>query len=73
VTAGDAARDKVLDHLLREGSRLRSTYGVRVSPLVYSLAGARHRWSRRLPPLPETVRDGIVLVGPPLGDLLAGG
>lgn len=73
VTADAASREKALAGLLSQVDRLRSGYGVRLAPVAYALAQARHRWRRKLAPFPQIARDAIVLFGPPLPELLGRG
>jgi predicted nucleotidyltransferase/predicted transcriptional regulator len=47
-------------------------FGVRVKPIAYTTADARRLYRRRLPPLREIARDGVLLFGSPMRDLVNG-
>lgn len=51
---------------------VRRVFGVRVKPIGYTVAEARWLWRRRRPLLRAIARDGVVLFGSPLPDLLNG-
>lgn len=72
LTAGAAATERVLSELERAGDRLRTRYGYVLRPIGYTLAEARRRWRRREPPLPDVMRDHVVLFGPPFRELVDG-
>lgn len=67
-TRADAERWR--QHFLEAAPNLRSRFGARVNPIAYSVAEARARWQEGAAPLPEFVRDALVLVGAPLGKVL---
>jgi predicted nucleotidyltransferase len=72
ITDDDVTRERVLERVTEEARGLWEAFGCRVRAIGYTLAEARRRWRRREPPLPEVARDGLVLVGPPLAELLGG-
>ena len=72
IAEDDATCVRVLDRIAEGTTALRATHGCRVRGIGYTLAEARRRWRRREAPLPGIVRDGIVLLGAPLRDLLRG-
>lgn len=49
---------------------LRERQGVQARLLTYSVSQARTMLRRRQPPIAEAMRDAIVLIGPPLRELL---
>lgn len=67
-TRGDAERWRA--QYLAAAPRLGARFGARVNPIAYSIGEARARWQERAAPLPELVRDALVLVGPPLAEVL---
>ena len=72
VTRSEAAIDSALAHVSAAGGQVREVFGYAVRAIVYTEAELRSRWRRREAPLPDIVRDHIVLAGPALGDLLDG-
>lgn len=66
-TAADHWRSRYLD----AAPDLQKRFGARVNPVTYALTEARRRWARRLSPFPELVRDGVVVAGSPLREVLA--
>lgn len=72
ITADTAAQEAALARVGALSGETRKVYGYAVRPIAYTTVEARRRWRRREPPFPEIVRDHIVLVGPPLRELLDG-
>jgi predicted nucleotidyltransferase len=73
LIAPDArVRNSALERIESSREPLLERFGVRIHPVGYSLSEARRLWRQRRPPLPEALRDGIVLLGPPLRELLNG-
>lgn len=73
VIASDArARDGALERIGSAGEKMLERFGVRVRPIGYTLSEARRLWRQGRSPLPEALRDGIVLRGPPLREILSG-
>jgi predicted nucleotidyltransferase len=65
-----AAAERWRGRYLEAAPGLQARFGARVNPVAYPLPEARQRWARRHPPFPELVRDAVVLVGPPLQEVL---
>jgi predicted nucleotidyltransferase len=68
----DKARRAALDSVEHSREALRARFGVSARPIAYAIPEARRLWRARRPPLTEAARDGIVLLGPPLEELLGG-
>jgi predicted nucleotidyltransferase len=51
---------------------LRRVFGVRVKPIAYSVTDARRLWRQRGPLLRQIAKDGVVLFGSPLPNLVNG-
>ena len=72
IVADADARERLLERFDDAAPHFRAAFGCRVRPLAYTLAESRRRWRAHDPPLPDVARDGLVLFGPPLTDLLGG-
>ena len=72
IVADAGARERILERFDDAAPHLRAAFGCRVRPLAYTLAESRRQWRAHDPPLPDVARDGLVLFGPPLTDLLSG-
>lgn len=67
-----AGIEPALVRIGQAAGRLRDRYGCELRPIAYTVAEARRRWRRREAPFPDIVRDHIVLVGPPLREVIDG-
>lgn len=63
-------RELLLGRVLAGVDLLRVQYGVRLSPLAYTLEEARRGWAARAAPWPDIARDVVPMLGPPLSELL---
>jgi len=72
VTSSDRVCERIVDAFGEVADELRSGFGVDARPLVLSRAEARSRWRRRQSPFPQVVRDGLVVLGPALRELVGG-
>ncbi|MEE8117120.1 MAG: nucleotidyltransferase domain-containing protein [Gemmatimonadales bacterium] len=72
IVADAGARERLLERFYAAVPHLHARFGCRVRPLAYTLAESRRCWRAHEPPLPDVARDGLVLFGPPLPDLLGG-
>jgi len=66
-TAADHWRSRYLD----AAPGLQKRFGALVNPVAYALAEARRRWTQRLSPFPEVMRDAVVVAGSALREVLA--
>lgn len=67
-----SAIEPALVRLDEAAGPLHEHYGCALRPIAYTVAEARRRWLRREAPFPQIVRDHIVVVGPPLRELIDG-
>lgn len=72
VTRNETAIDSALAHVNAAAAELRELFGCAVRAIAYPETELRRRWRRREAPLPDIVRDHIVLAGPTLRELLDG-
>lgn len=70
IATDETACSKALEGFAPGAQELEVTFGRRVRPIAYPLAKARRLWRQRKPPIAEAVRDGLVLRGPALRELL---
>lgn len=72
LVAAERDRDAALDALLAGAERLRTTFGVRLAPMCWTLAEARRGARSRREPWLGILRDAVTVSGPALRDLLLG-
>ena len=72
ITPNERARGSTLERTEASSEDLCKRFGARLRPIAYTLTEARRLWRAHRAPLPEAVRDAVVLAGPPLRQLLSG-
>ena len=65
-----AAAERWRSRFLDAAPGIQARFGARLGPVAYALSEARQRWARRQAPFPDLSRDAVVLLGPPLAELL---
>ena len=63
-------RERLLDRTLGDVGAIKTRYGVTVAPVAYTIREAKRGWGAGTAPWPELARDVVVVMGPPLGELL---
>jgi predicted nucleotidyltransferase len=72
IVNGEADKKRLGEMVYEIAPRIRKGFGTQLAPLFYTLREFRSGYKKNKPPIPDIVRDGIVITGKSIWELRGG-